>query len=163
MIFTGTCDDFLVEIIFWCWTVIKQMAKQEFLKNKEFLATQVKLARKDEMAYDDFLSGEEITQDKESVGSSSKALTVIVPPPLMLFLHLQPQRTSAYPRTSLPLRSSGASSHAISASPAPEYLSVPSDLAPPPFEQSFVFIELSKFGGNQSSDFLVRGNNTRRR
>ena len=113
MIFTGICDDFLVEIIFWCWTVIKQMAKQEFLKNKEVLATQVKLAGKDEIAYDDlitditelFLSCEEITQDKESVGSSSKALTVIVPPPLMLFLHLQPQRTSAYPRTSLPLRS----------------------------------------------------------
>ena len=63
-----------------------EKAKQEFVKNKEVLATQVKLAGKDEMAYDDlitdvtelFLSGEAISRDKESVGSSSKALTVML-------------------------------------------------------------------------------------
>ena len=62
-----------------------EKAKQEFVKNKEVLATQVKLAGKDEMAYDDlitditelFLSGEAITRDKDSVGSSSKSLTVL--------------------------------------------------------------------------------------
>ena len=62
-----------------------EKAKQEFVKNKEVLATQVKLAGNDEMAYDDlttditelFLSGEAITRDKESVGSSSRALTVM--------------------------------------------------------------------------------------
>ena len=62
-----------------------EKAKQEFVKNKEVLATQVKLAGKDELAYDDlitdltelFLSGEAITREKESVGSSSKALTVM--------------------------------------------------------------------------------------
>ena len=61
-----------------------EKAKQEFVKNKEVLATQVKLAGKDEMAYDDlitgftelFLSGEAITRE-ESVGSSSRALTVM--------------------------------------------------------------------------------------
>ena len=63
-----------------------EKAKQEFVENKEVLAAQVRLAGKDEMAYDDlitditelFLSGEAITRDKESVGSSSKALTVML-------------------------------------------------------------------------------------
>ena len=58
-----------------------EKAKQEFVKNKEVLATQVKLAGKDDMAYDDlitelFLSGEAITRDKDSVGSW-KSLTVL--------------------------------------------------------------------------------------
>ena len=47
----------------------------------------------------------------------------------MPFLHLKPRRTSPYPPTSRP---SVASSHTISASPAPLYLTVPSTLAPAP-------------------------------
>ena len=62
-----------------------EKAKKDLVKNKEGLAAQVRLAGQDEMAYDDlitditelFLFGEAISRNKESVGTSSKALTVL--------------------------------------------------------------------------------------
>ena len=85
-VITYTCEDHLLRIA--DDNRMRQRsekAKQDFVKNKEVLATQVKLAGKDEMAYDDlitdttelFLSGEAISRDKDSVGSSPKSLTVL--------------------------------------------------------------------------------------
>ena len=62
-----------------------EKAKKDLVKNKEVLAAQVRLAGQDEMAYDDlitditelFVFGEAISRNKESVGTSSKALTVL--------------------------------------------------------------------------------------
>ena len=61
------------------------MSKLEFDKKKEVLKAKVRHASNEEMGYDDlvtditelFLSGEEIARNPESVGSSSKSLTVL--------------------------------------------------------------------------------------
>ena len=62
-----------------------QTAKDEFMVCKSVLADQVRLAGKNEMSYDNmitgitelFLSGEAIARNPETVGSSSKSLTVL--------------------------------------------------------------------------------------
>ena len=63
-----------------------EKAKKEFVQKKGILADQVRLSNKDEMSYDDlitditelFISGEAIARNKETIGSSSKSLTVLL-------------------------------------------------------------------------------------
>ena len=68
-----------------CMKERSQIAKNEFNEGKSILADQVKLAGKNEMSYDNmitditelFLSGEAVARNPETVGSSSRSLTVL--------------------------------------------------------------------------------------
>ena len=68
-----------------CMKERSQIAKNDFNEGKSVLADQVRLAGKNEMSYDNmitditelFLSGEAIARNPETLGSSSKSLTVL--------------------------------------------------------------------------------------